>query len=427
MMQLIHPIAMLWDEPGDMVLIGECYKHVGRRNRTGGSDAVNTEYHQPLWMSSSIKSVPGVISPQKINQVGSQEMMNVPIVKCPYTGRDLSRNLDQLCWDDKAGTQDKKKSRKHQRYMMRRALEQNGHLATRTQEKNLVRTTEVSEMDGMQDSSSWENGSSQVLQKDVMTTQETSFRFGEAVSISSEELAKQPSSSQGLQNLLASPRKRSSPFLCQMPQKSMTRVAIDCEMVGTGPSGKTSELARCTVVSYDGDVIYDKYILPESPIVDYRTRWSGITWKHMRKAISFRIAQGEIIQILKDKIVVGHALHNDFRALKYFPPRAWRRDTSQCPLLKKKIASTLKPSMSLKSLAHQLLHKNIQVGKRGHSSVEDAQASMELYRLVEFQWEELLTPSHPTGPSDGIPEGDTDDSCYMDDQYWPKDLDVDCK
>ncbi|ETE69363.1 Interferon-stimulated 20 kDa exonuclease-like 2, partial [Ophiophagus hannah] len=40
----------------------------------------------------------------------------------------------------------------------------------------------------------------------------------------------------------------------------------------------------------------------------------------------------------------------------------------------------------------------------GHSSVEDAQASMELYRLVEFPWEELLTPSHPMGPSHGTPE-----------------------
>ncbi|XP_032089616.1 apoptosis-enhancing nuclease-like isoform X2 [Thamnophis elegans] len=376
-------------------------------------------------MSSSTKFVPGAISSTEIKQIGSYEVMTVPIVTCPYAGRDLSDHLNPLCWDDKAATQDKKKSRKHQRYMMRRALEQSGHLAAK--ERNLVRTTDVSEMYGMQDSLSWENGSHQVLEKDVRTAQEASSSFGEAVSISSEELASQPSSSQGLENLLISPSisgKRTSPLL---PQKSVKRVAIDCEMVGTGPSGKISELARCTVVSYDGDVIYDKYILPERPIVDYRTRWSGITWKHMRKAIYFRIAQGEIIQILKDKIVVGHALHNDFQALKYFPPRAWRRDTSQCPLLKKKIASTLKPSMSLKNLAHQLLHKTPQVGRRGHSSVEDAQASMELYRLVEFQWEELLNPSHPMGPSAGTPDDDADHSCYMDDQYWPKDLDVDCK
>lgn len=174
--------------------------------------------------------------------------------------------------------------------MMRRALEQSGHLAARTKETDLMRTREVSEV-------SWEKRSRQFLQKDVTTTQENPSTFGEAVSISSEELARRPSSSQGLQNLLACPNiseKRPSSFLRQTPQKPVKRVAIDCEMVGTGPSGKTSELARCTVVSYDGDVIYDKYILPEYPIVDYRTRWSGITQKHMRKAIPFRIAQREV-------------------------------------------------------------------------------------------------------------------------------------
>lgn len=71
-------------------------------------------------------------------------------------------------------------------------------------------------------------------------------------------------------------------------------VAIDCEMVGTGPRGCVSELARCSVVSYHGDVLYDKYIRPEMPIVDYRTRWSGVTRQHMRRAIPFQVAQKEV-------------------------------------------------------------------------------------------------------------------------------------
>ena len=71
-------------------------------------------------------------------------------------------------------------------------------------------------------------------------------------------------------------------------------MAIDCEMVGTGPRGRVSELARCSVVSYHGEVLYDKYIRPEMPIVDYRTRWSGITRQHMRKAIPFQVAQKEV-------------------------------------------------------------------------------------------------------------------------------------
>lgn len=32
----------------------------------------------------------------------------------------------------------------------------------------------------------------------------------------------------------------------------------------------------------------------------------------------------------------------------------------------------------------------VQAGKSGHSSVEDAQATMELYKLVEVEWEQHL-------------------------------------
>lgn len=46
--------------------------------------------------------------------------------------------------------------------------------------------------------------------------------------------------------------------------------------------------------------------------------------------------------------------------------------------------------MSLKHLTKKLLSQGIQVGKSGHSSVEDAQATMELYELVEVEWERQL-------------------------------------
>uniref|UniRef100_A0A670YN97 Exonuclease domain-containing protein n=1 Tax=Pseudonaja textilis TaxID=8673 RepID=A0A670YN97_PSETE len=71
-------------------------------------------------------------------------------------------------------------------------------------------------------------------------------------------------------------------------------VAIDCEMVGTGPGGRNSDLARCSVVGYYGDVMYDKYIRPLSPITNYRTRWSGIRQHHMRDAVPFKLAQKEV-------------------------------------------------------------------------------------------------------------------------------------
>ncbi|XP_027707887.1 apoptosis-enhancing nuclease isoform X1 [Vombatus ursinus] len=210
-----------------------------------------------------------------------------------------------------------------------------------------------------------------------------------------------------------------------MPSKC---VAIDCEMVGTGPGGRVSELARCSVVSYHGDVLYDKYIRPETPIVDYRTRWSGITRQHMQNAIPFRVAQKEILKLLKGKLVVGHALHNDFRALKYFHPRRQTRDTLSVPSLINQTGFPVRAqSSSLKNLALQLLNKRIQVGQYGHSSVEDATTAMELYRLVEVQWELQEASSHPSNCEDSLQDSGTDTEHYMEDQFWLEDQTEGCK
>ncbi|XP_061462902.1 interferon-stimulated 20 kDa exonuclease-like 2 [Rhineura floridana] len=177
------------------------------------------------------------------------------------------------------------------------------------------------------------------------------------------------------------------------PGKPSKMVAIDCEMVGTGPGGRNSDLARCSVVSYYGDVMYDKYIRPLNPITNYRTRWSGIRRHHMKNAVPFKVAQKEILKILSGKIVIGHAIHNDFKALKYFHPKSLTRDTSKIPLLNRKAGFPENEPASLKRLTRQLLHRDIQVGQNGHSSVEDAQATMELYKVIEREWERQLAAS----------------------------------
>lgn len=87
---------------------------------------------------------------------------------------------------------------------------------------------------------------------------------------------------------------RNTPKTGGAPPAPPKFVAMDCEMVGTGPGGRTSALARCSIVTYEGDVVYDQYVRPEAPIVDYRTRWSGIRRHHMDKAVPFRRAQQQV-------------------------------------------------------------------------------------------------------------------------------------
>ena len=59
-------------------------------------------------------------------------------------------------------------------------------------------------------------------------------------------------------------------------------VSLDCEMVGTGSAGDFSMLARCSVVNYCGNVLYDSYVAPMDKITDYRTKFSGIIPQHLR-------------------------------------------------------------------------------------------------------------------------------------------------
>lgn len=167
-------------------------------------------------------------------------------------------------------------------------------------------------------------------------------------------------------------------------------VAMDCEMVGTGPKGSIGELGRCSIVSYNGDVIYDKFVQPTKPVTDYRTRWSGIRRQDLRYATPFHQAQKEIIKIITGKVVVGHAIHNDYKALRYFHPACQTRDTTKIPLLNQKAGFPEHEPASLKRLTKALFNKDIQTGRRGHSSVEDAKATMELYKVVEVEWERKL-------------------------------------
>lgn len=165
---------------------------------------------------------------------------------------------------------------------------------------------------------------------------------------------------------------------------------LDCEMVGTGPAGVCSELARCSIVTYYGDVVYDRYVKPRNPITDYRTRWSGITAKDLSKAIPFHRAKKEIVQILKDKVVVGHALHNDFKVIGVKVAESLQRDTSRSKLLRSMAGLSTQRITSLKILAKTLLNEDIQMGTNGHSSVEDAWSAMQLFRLVQIDWEKEL-------------------------------------
>ena len=159
-------------------------------------------------------------------------------------------------------------------------------------------------------------------------------------------------------------------------------VAIDCEMVGVGPGGKDSALARVSLVNYNGAVLLDAYVKPQEKVTDYRTHVSGIEAHHLEDALSFKEAQYRVEAIIRNRILVGHAVHNDLQALILSHPALLIRDTSRYRPFRQ-LAKGRTPG--LKMLVKEILGVTIQSGS--HSSVEDARFTIELYKAVKTEWE----------------------------------------
>lgn len=158
---------------------------------------------------------------------------------------------------------------------------------------------------------------------------------------------------------------------------------MDCEMVGVGPNPDSdSVLARVSIVNFNGDQVYDSYVRPKEMVTDWRTHVSGIAPKHMVEARNLEGVQKEVAQIMDGRILVGHAVSNDLDALLLGHPKRDIRDTSKHAEYRK-IAGGGSPR--LKVLAEHFLGLKIQEG--AHSSVEDARATMALYRREKDAFE----------------------------------------
>jgi RNA exonuclease 1 len=205
-------------------------------------------------------------------------------------------------------------------------------------------------------------------------------------------------------------------------------VAIDCEM-GTAVSGD-SELIRVTMIDYfTGVVLVNNIVEPDVPMLHLNTRFSGVSWgdlnnakrrgtclagkAHARSAIWRFVGPGTV--------VVGHALSNDLRALRWihglvvdsflmeFNHAKMHKDDEErkseghdkdidelTTRMKKSIVSGVEVAVenpkitgqkkkrrgpgqySLKTLAKKYLHADIQCDNKGHDSFEDAVAARNL-------------------------------------------------
>lgn len=152
-------------------------------------------------------------------------------------------------------------------------------------------------------------------------------------------------------------------------------IGIDCEMVGVGGDEDRSVLARVSMVNFHGTQIYDSFVRPKEFVTDWRTHVSGVSTKNMATAREFDEVQKDVAEILKGRILVGHAIKNDLEAMLLSHPKREIRDTSKFSGFRK-YSNGRTPS--LKKLAKEILGVDIQGGE--HSSIEDARATILLFR-----------------------------------------------
>lgn len=143
-------------------------------------------------------------------------------------------------------------------------------------------------------------------------------------------------------------------------------IAIDCEMYETTEG---NELGRISILNYNGNILYDKYVTTNNKILDYRTKYSGLTQELISNGVSYNEVKQSILQIIgTNTTVVGHGLDNDLKVLKLYITNII--DTSYLYI------NTDGYKVGLNVLCKKYLNYTIHQGY--HDSVEDALCCLKL-------------------------------------------------
>lgn len=164
---------------------------------------------------------------------------------------------------------------------------------------------------------------------------------------------------------------------------------LDCEMCRT--SAGMNELTRISIINEKFESIYESLVRPANKIVDYLTKYSGITAAMLLNVTkTLAEVQADVRKLLPpDAILVGQSLHSDLVAMQMMHP--YVIDTSVIF----NISGDRRIKSKLQTLSFQYLGEIIQDSPLGHDSIEDCTASLKLTKLkllngVDFGDEVLI-------------------------------------
>jgi DNA polymerase III epsilon subunit-like protein len=165
----------------------------------------------------------------------------------------------------------------------------------------------------------------------------------------------------------------------QVPKRRA--VALDCEMAG-GLGGSSELILVCMVDFLSGEFLVNSLVQPTNRVIDWRTRYSGVT----RNAMTTAKAQGNTLNGWKaaraalweyidaDTILVGQSLQHDLDVLRMIHSRV----VDAGILTRIAVSPTFSRQWGLKTLCRELLDMEIQNSKKGHDCMEDTLAAREV-------------------------------------------------
>ncbi|KAI9040291.1 putative RNA exonuclease [Aspergillus affinis] len=180
---------------------------------------------------------------------------------------------------------------------------------------------------------------------------------------------------------------RETPYSDRQAGGSCQAIAIDCEMVGVRDGRQ--ELAFLSAVDFlTGQMLISRYVVPSEEVVDWRSKFSGITKGIMYSAIcsgaafsGWREARDKLWEFMDNStILVGQSLNYDLEVLGICHAKIVDTAILTAETVFPSVISTepLPRMWGLKSLAKDLLSLEIQNGNCGHSALEDAYAAREV-------------------------------------------------
>ncbi|KAH8102556.1 hypothetical protein BXZ70DRAFT_999382 [Cristinia sonorae] len=167
-------------------------------------------------------------------------------------------------------------------------------------------------------------------------------------------------------------------------------IGLACVVVGVGPGGSTSMLARVAVVDYRGQTLLDSYVQPTMQVSDYRTSTTGIEAGHLApgSAMRFQDVQARVADLMKGKTVVGHSLWLDLSVLGIPHPAVATRDVALYQPFRNALRSP-NQVVGLQTLMWRLMNRRAQDDKQ--CPLEKARAAVDLYRSHATEWEDHVS------------------------------------